>query len=118
MRLLPREQDRLLLFLAAELARKRRERGLRLNQAEAVALIADEVCEAARDGRSYAEAEAAGYGALGPEDVADGVVELDSDEQAALKALAGSGLVPPLRLIPGARRVRDVQSPLDWRDYA
>jgi hypothetical protein len=48
----------------------------------------------------------------------DGVVELDSDEQAALKALAGSGLVPPLRLIPGARRVRDVQSPLDWRDYA
>ena len=58
MRLLPREQDRLLLFLAAELARKRRARGLRLNQAEAIALIADEVCEAARDGRPYAEAEA------------------------------------------------------------
>ena len=61
MRLLPREQDRLLLFLAAELARKRRGRGLRLNQAEAVALIADKVCEAARDGCSYAAAEAAGY---------------------------------------------------------
>ena len=76
MRLLPREQDRLLLFLAAELARKRRARGLRLNQAEAVALIADEVCEAARDGRSYADAEAVGYGTLGPEDVADGVGEL------------------------------------------
>ena len=76
MRLLPREQDRLLLFLAAELARKRRARGLRLNQAEAVALIADEVCEAARDGRSYAEAEAAGYALLGPADVADGVAEL------------------------------------------
>ena len=76
MRLLPREQDRLLLFLAAELARKRRARGLRLNQAEAVALISDEVCEAARDGRSYAEAEAAGYAALGPGDVADGVPEL------------------------------------------
>jgi urease subunit gamma/beta len=76
MRLLPREQDRLLLFLAAELARKRRGRGLRLNQAEAVALIADEVCEAARDGSSYAEAEAAGYGALGPADVAEGVPEL------------------------------------------
>jgi urease subunit gamma/beta len=76
MRLLPREQDRLLLFLAAELARKRRGRGLRLNQAEAVALIADEVCEAARDGRSYAEAEAVGYGVLGPADVADGVAEL------------------------------------------
>jgi urease subunit gamma/beta len=76
MRLLPREQDRLLLFLAAELARKRRGRGLRLNQAEAVALIADEICEAARDGGSYADAEAAGYGALGTADVADGVPEL------------------------------------------
>jgi len=76
MRLLPREQDRLLLFLAAELARKRRGRGLALNQAEAVALIADEVCEAARDGRSYAEAEAAGYRLLGPGDVADGVAAL------------------------------------------
>jgi urease subunit gamma/beta len=76
MRLLPREQDRLLLFLAAELARKRRARGLRLNQAEAIAVIADEVCEAARDGRSYAEAEAVGYRALGPADVADGVAAL------------------------------------------
>ena len=76
MRLLPREQDRLLLFLAAELARKRRGRGLALNQAEAVAVIADEVCEAARDGRSYAEAEAAGYHALGPGEVADGVAAL------------------------------------------
>jgi urease subunit gamma/beta len=76
MRLLPREQDRLLLFLAAELARKRRGRGLALNQAEAVALIADEVCEAARDGRSYAEAEAAGYRVLGPGDVAEGVASL------------------------------------------
>jgi urease subunit gamma/beta len=76
MRLLPREQDRLLLFLAAELARKRRARGLRLNQAEAAALIADEVCEAARDGRSYAEAEAVGYATLSPADVVDGVAEL------------------------------------------
>ena len=76
MRLLPREQDRLLLFLAAELARRRRGRGLRLNQAEAVALIADEVCEAARDGCAYEAAEAAGYHALGTADVADGVAEL------------------------------------------
>ena len=76
MRLTPREVERLLLFQAAELARRRRARGLRLNQAEAVALIADEVCEAARDGRSYAEAEAAGYEALGPAAVCEGVVEL------------------------------------------
>ena len=65
MRLLPREQDRLLLFLAAELARKRRGRGLRLNQAEAAALIADEVCEAARDGRSYARGRGRRLPALG-----------------------------------------------------
>jgi urease subunit gamma/beta len=76
MRLLPREQDRLLLFLAAELARKRHARGLRLGQAEATAVIADAVCEAARDGASYAGAEAAGYRALAPHDVADGVPEL------------------------------------------
>jgi len=76
MRLLPTEQERLLLFLAAELARRRRARGLRLTQAEATALIADEVCEAARDGLGYAEVEAAGYAVLGPEDVLDGVAAL------------------------------------------
>jgi urease subunit gamma/beta len=89
MRLLPREQDRLLLFLAAELARARRARGLRLNQAEATALIADTVCESARDGRSYAEAEAAGYGALGPPDVLDGVPELVA--RVEVEALFGDG---------------------------
>ena len=76
MRLLPREQDRLLLFLAAELARRRRERGLKLNQAEATALIADTVCEAGRDGLAYSEVEAAGYAALGTADVLDGVAPL------------------------------------------
>jgi urease subunit gamma/beta len=89
MRLLPREQDRLLLFLAAELARRRRARGLRLTQAEAVALIADEVCEAARDGRAYAEAEAVGYATLGPDDVADGVAELV--RRVEVEALFGDG---------------------------
>ncbi len=76
MRLLPREEDRLQLFLAGELARRRRARGLLLGQAEAVALIADEVCEAARDGRGYAEVEALGYALLGEDDVLDGVPEL------------------------------------------
>ena len=47
-----------------------------------------------------------------------GTVDLDPDEQAALKALAGFGLVPPLRLIPGTRLVRSVQPPEDWRNYA
>ena len=59
MRLTPREVERLLLFQAAELARRRRGRGLRLNQAEATALIADEVCEAARDGLGYDEVDGA-----------------------------------------------------------
>lgn len=76
MRLLPREADRLQIFLAAELARRRRARGLRLGQAEAAALIADEVCEAARDGVAYAAAVARGYAALGPEDVLDDVGRL------------------------------------------
>ena len=75
MRLLPSEETRLLLFLAAELARKRRGRSLALTQAEATALIADEVCEAARDGRSYAEVEAFGYTVLGEGDVLEGVAD-------------------------------------------
>ncbi len=44
-------------------------------------------------------------------------VDLDAAEQAALSALAGSGLVPPLRLVPGARAARGVQSPLPWQEY-
>jgi urease subunit gamma/beta len=73
MRLLPAEQERLLLFLAAELARSRQARGLRLNQAEATAIIADAVCEAARDGASYDAAAAAGRAVLSEADVLDGV---------------------------------------------
>ncbi len=69
MRLLPSEVDRLQIFQAAELARRRRGRGLRLNQAEAVALITDEVMEAARDGVSYEQAERVGYAILQPSDV-------------------------------------------------
>jgi urease subunit gamma/beta len=75
-RLLPSEEDRLALFLAAELARRRRARGLRLSQAEAVALIADETMELARDGLAYHEVERRGYAVLGPGDVQDGVAEL------------------------------------------
>ncbi len=45
-------------------------------------------------------------------------VDLDADEQAALAALAESGMVPPLRLIPGAARVETIQSPFEWHGYA
>ena len=107
MRLLPREQDRLLLFLAAELARKRRARGLRLNQAEAVALISDEVCEAARDGRSYAEAEAAGYAALGPGDVAEGVPSWSAASRSRRCSPTAAGCsFCTIRSMPASRRHR------------
>ncbi|WP_432522973.1 urease subunit gamma [Kineococcus sp. SYSU DK006] len=76
MRLTPTERDRLLIFTAAELARARRGRGLRLNVPEATALIADTVCEAARDGARLAEAMAAGRDALGPADVLPGVADV------------------------------------------
>ncbi|WP_438485715.1 urease subunit gamma [Streptomyces sp. S186] len=76
MRLTPTERDRLLLFGAAELARARRARGLRLNVPEATALIADTVCEAARDGRRLAQAIEAARAVLGPEDVLPGVADI------------------------------------------
>jgi urease subunit gamma/beta len=74
MNLSPAERDRLLLFTTAELARARRRRGLRLNVPEATALVADTVCEAARDGRRLAEAVEAGRSVLGVADVLPGVV--------------------------------------------
>ncbi|MEU6309374.1 urease subunit gamma [Streptomyces sp. NPDC047014] len=76
MPLTPTERDRLLLFTAAELARARRARGLKLNVPEATALIADTVCEAARDGLRLAEALERGRGVLGPGDVLPGVVDV------------------------------------------
>ncbi|GAA1944046.1 urease subunit gamma [Kitasatospora viridis] len=76
MRLTPTERDRLLIFTAAELARARRARGLRLNVPEATALIADTVCEAARDGKRLAEAVEAGRTVLGADDVLPGVPDV------------------------------------------
>ncbi len=73
MHLTPKDEDRLLLFLAAELARKRRAAGLALTYAEARALIADEVAESARAGGSVAEAAAHGAGLLTDDDVLPGV---------------------------------------------
>ena len=90
MRLTPREVERLLLFQAAELARRRRGRGLLLNQAESTAVIADEVCEAARDGLSYDAVVAAGYRVLGPADVLDGVPALVP--RIEVEALFGDGM--------------------------
>jgi urease subunit gamma/beta len=75
-RLTPTERDRLLIFTAAELARARRSRGLRLNVPEATALIADTVCEAARDGVRLIDAALAGASVLTADDVLPGVVDI------------------------------------------
>jgi urease gamma subunit len=76
MRLTPRELERLQLFSAAELARKRRARGVKLNYPEAVALICDEIIEAARDGKTMAEAMEVATTVLRRADVMDGVAEM------------------------------------------
>jgi urease subunit gamma/beta len=76
MRLTPTERDRLLIFTAAELARARRARGLRLNVPEATALIADTVCEAARDGARLVDAAAAGASILSADEVLPGVADI------------------------------------------
>ncbi|GAA4107469.1 urease subunit gamma [Streptomyces hundungensis] len=115
MRLTPTERDRLLLFGAAELARARRARGLRLNVPEATALIADTVCEAARDGRRLAEAIEAARSVLGPDDVLPGVsdvvtevhVEAVFDDGSRLAVVSDpiggtAGRNAPGALLPGA----------------
>jgi urease subunit gamma/beta len=76
MRLTPSERDRLLIFTTAELARSRQRRGLRLNVPEATAIIADAVCEAARDGRRLLEAAAIGASILTSDDVLPGVADI------------------------------------------
>ncbi|MER8232640.1 urease subunit gamma [Streptomyces sp. NPDC094049] len=81
MPLTPTERDRLLLFTAAELARARHARGLRLNVPEATALIADTVCEAARDGERLVDAVARGRSVLGLDDVLPGVADIVTEIQ-------------------------------------
>ena len=76
MRLTPWEEERLLIFSAAELARRHRAAGLALNAPEAVALICDAMLEAARAGAYYDAVEDAGRAAVGPREVLDGVREL------------------------------------------
>ncbi|HEX5824575.1 MAG TPA: urease subunit gamma [Candidatus Limnocylindrales bacterium] len=99
MRLTAWEEERLLIFTAAELARRHRSGGLRLNAPETIALICDEMLEAARAGRSYREVQTAGLEAVGPGDVMDGVRELV--DEVRLEVLIGDGtrlvvLVDPL----------------------
>ena len=76
MLLTPTEFERLIIFTAAELARKRRDRGLKLNHPEAVALISDEILERAREGKSVAELISYGSTILSTDDVMQGIAEM------------------------------------------
>ena len=76
MHLTPREVDKLLVFSAGELARKRRARGLKLNHPEAVALITSEILEMIRDGKTVAEVMSLGSTILTVEGVMDGVADM------------------------------------------
>lgn len=100
MRLSPHEQDRLLISYAAELARRRQARGLRLNNPETVALITDHILEGARDGRSVAELMISGREVLTREDVMDGVPEMLHDVQAEATFPDGTKLVTVHHPIP------------------
>jgi urease subunit gamma/beta len=93
MYLSPTEEDRLLVFLAAELARRSMARGLRLNEPEAVALAADEMHLAARVGCSFEDVLAAGRGALSAEDLLPGVADLVEEIRLEVLLEEGSRLV-------------------------
>jgi len=93
MRLTSWEEERLLIFSAAELARRHRAAGIALNAPEAIALICDAMLEAARAGAGYAEVEAAGLAALAPGDVLPGVRELVDEVRLEVLLRDGTRLV-------------------------
>lgn len=121
MRLTPFEEDRLLVFVAAELARRHRAAGLSLNHPEAVALMADAMLEAARAGAAYDAVEAAGRDAVSPDEVLPGVRELV--DEVRVEVLMGDGtrlvvLVDPLgrgspRALDGPGAVITDRAPTD-----
>lgn len=93
MELTPRDKDKLMLFLAAQLAERRRARGLKLNYPEAVALISAAVMEGARDGKSVAQLMSEGRTLLTREDVMEGVAEMIPDIQVEATFPDGTKLV-------------------------
>lgn len=93
MHLTPQERDKLLVYVAADLARRRRDRGVVLNHPEAVALITEHVLEGARDGRGVAELMESGRTVLRRDQVLDGVPELIDSVQVEATFPDGTKLV-------------------------
>lgn len=93
MHLSPREQEKLLVVVAADLARRRQGRGLKLNYPEAVAILTAEIMEGARDGRSVAELMSHGTTLLARDDVMEGVAEMVQEVQVEATFPDGTKLV-------------------------
>jgi urease subunit gamma len=93
MNLMPREKDKLMIAMAAIVARRRLERGVKLNHPEAVALITDFILEGARDGRSVADLMQAGAHVITRAQVMDGIPEMIHDIQVEATFPDGSKLV-------------------------
>jgi urease subunit gamma len=93
MHLTPREQEKLMVFVAADVARRRMARGLKLNYPEAVALITGEMLEAARDGKSVVDIMSLGATILKRSDVMEGVAEMIHDVQVEATFPDGTKLV-------------------------
>jgi urease subunit gamma len=93
MHLTPREKDKLLIAMAAEIARRRLARGVKLNVPEAVALITDAVVEGARDGRSVADLMQAGAAIISRDQVMEGVADMIPDVQVEATFPDGTKLV-------------------------
>ena len=93
MHLTPREQEKLLIVVAADLARRRQARGLKLNYPEAIAILTAEVMESARDGRSVAEVMSSGASILTREQVMEGVPEMIHEVQVEATFPDGTKLV-------------------------
>ena len=93
MKLSPREKEKLLVSVAAMVARNRKQRGIKLNYPEAIALITDFVVEGARDGRSVADLMAAGANVVTREDCMDGIAEMIHDVQVEATFPDGTKLV-------------------------
>jgi urease subunit gamma len=93
MRLTPREKDKLLIAMAASVARRRLERGVKLNHPEAIALISDFIVEGARDGRKVADLMRDGAGVLSRDQVMEGIPELLHEVQVEATFPDGTKLV-------------------------